>query len=200
MNSKKIIYFLSGVIITLLLFLGFNRVSKIANPTVQHDYFILKNQISHLNKMLVIEQDFSSIQKNNISYEILGKEISNNQIITHTKTNAQVFYDLNKMKIEIDSVQKKLIIVQLPKAEIKITPSVEIQSMDDSFFNRIDEKQIKEVTQSAKENAIKKVNQEALIKKSQAQLRQNLNQIFVLAKALNYQIEDKTKKIAPNRF
>lgn len=200
MNSKKIIYFLLGVIITLLLFLGFNRFSKIAYPTVQHDYFILKNQISHLNKMLVIEQDFSSIQKNNVSYEILGKEISNNQIITHTKTNAQVFYDLNKMEIEIDSAEKKLIIVQLPKAEIKITPSVEIQSMDDSFFNRINEKQIKEVTQSAKENAIKKVNQEALIQKSQAQLRQNLNQIFVLAKSLNYQIEDKTKKIASNRF
>lgn len=200
MNTKKIIYFLLGVIFTLLLFFGFQSFFKIDNKETKNDYFILKNQISHMNKMVVMEQDFYSIQKNSVSYKILGKEISNNQIITHTKTNAQVSYDLNKMKIKIDSTNKKLIIKQLPKAEIKITPSVEIQSMNDSFFNRINEKQIKEVTQTAKQNAIQKVNKKQLLEKGQKQLFQNFNQIFVLAKALGYQITDQTKKLTPNRF
>ena len=78
-----------------------------------------------------------------MGYEILGKEVSSNSIITFTKTNAQVSYDLNKMKIEVDSVNKKLMITALPDADIRITPSVEIQSVDDSFFNRISEKDIK---------------------------------------------------------
>ncbi len=81
--------------------------------------------------------------------------MTSNSIITYTKTNAQVSYDLNKMKMEVDSVNKKLIITELPNPDIRITPSVEIQSMDDSFLNRISEKDIKNVQQKAKQTAIK---------------------------------------------
>lgn len=125
----------------------------------------------------------------------MGKKISNNEIVTLTKTNAQVTYDLKKMKLEVDSINKKLIIVELPDAEIKITPSVEIQSMDDSFINRIDENQIKKVTKSAKESALKRVDQNRLRNDGRKQLTENLNQIFVLAKALKYEIVDKTGQI-----
>ena len=47
------------------------------------------------------EQDFSSIEKTKLSYAILGKKISSNEIITLTNTNAQVSYDLKKMKLEL---------------------------------------------------------------------------------------------------
>ena len=145
--------------------------------------------------MVVVEQDVSSMQKTKMGYEILGKEISSNSIITYTKTNAQVSYDLNKMKIKVDSVNKKLVITDLPNADIRITPSVEIQSLDDSFINRISEKDIKSVTQKAKDTAIKAIDQNKLRNEGHQQLLENLNNIFVLAKALNYTIEDNTGKI-----
>uniref|UniRef100_A0AAU6WJI4 Auto-transporter adhesin head GIN domain-containing protein n=1 Tax=Chryseobacterium endophyticum TaxID=1854762 RepID=A0AAU6WJI4_9FLAO len=84
--------------------------------------------------MVVLEQNTSSIQKTKMGYEFFGKEVSSNSIITYTKTNAQVSYDLNKMKIKVDSINKKLLITELPDADIRITPSVEIQSVDDSFL------------------------------------------------------------------
>lgn len=130
-----------------------------------------------------------------MSYELFGSEMTSNNIITYTKTNAQVSYDLNKMKIEVDSINKKLIITELPDANIRITPSVEIQSMDDSFFNRISERDIKNVTQKAKETAIKSIDQNKLRSEGRKQLMENLNNIFVLAKALNYTIEDQTGKL-----
>ena len=92
----------------------------------------------------------------------------------------------------VDSVNKKLIIEELPNADIRITPSVEIQSLDDSFFNRFDEKDFKKITNSAKDNAYKSVNQNRLRDIGRKQLLENLESIFVLAKALNYKIEDKT--------
>lgn len=163
--------------------------------TEKSDYYILTNQISKMNKMVVIEQNTSSMQKTKMGYEVFGKEVSNNSIITYTKTNAQVSYDLNKMKIEVDSINKKLVITELPDADIRITPSVEIQSLDDSFFNRITEKDIKNVTEKAKETAIKSIDQNQLRSQGRKQLLENLDNIFVLAKALNYTIEDKTGKI-----
>ena len=179
----------------LILFFGLKSCLNLSRKTEKSDYYILTNQISKMNKMVVMEQDISSMQKTKMGYEVFGKEVSNNSIITYTKTNAQVSYDLNKMKIEVDSINKKLVITELPDAEIRITPSVEIQSLDDSFFNRISEKDIKNVTQKAKETAIQSVNQNQLRTEGRKQLLENLNNIFVLAKALDYTIEDETGKL-----
>jgi hypothetical protein len=148
-----------------------------------------------MNKMVVLEQNSSAMQKTKMGYEVFGKEVSSNSIITYTKTTSQVSYDLNKMKIKVDSVGKKLIITDLPDADIRITPSVEIQSLDDSFLYRISEKDIKSVTQKAKETAMKSVNENQLRTEGRKQLMENLNNIFVLAKALNYTIEDQTGKL-----
>ena len=179
----------------LFLFFGLKSCFNLSGKTEKSDYYILTNQISKMNKMVVIEQNISSMQKTKMGYEVMGNEVSSNSIITYTKTNAQVSYDLNKMKIDVDSLNKKLIITELPNADIRITPSVEIQSLDDSFFNRISEKDIKNVTQKAKETAVKAIDENKLRNEGRKQLMENLDHIFVLAKALNYTIEDKTGQL-----
>ncbi|MCD0478294.1 DUF4230 domain-containing protein [Chryseobacterium sp. LC2016-29] len=194
-NLKLIVPFVAGILLMLILFFSFKSCFKMSEKTEKSDYYILTNQISKMNKMVVLEQDFSAMQKTKFGYEFLGKEMTSNSIITYTKTNAQVSYDLNKMKIEVDSINKKLIIKELPNADIRITPSVEIQSLDDSFINRISEQDIKNVQQKAKLTAIKSVDQNKLRSEGHQQLMENLNNIFVLAKALNYKIEDQTGKI-----
>lgn len=195
MDKKQVLFLIAGVAILLFLFFGIKKCSSMGEEKSSSYNYLLTNQITKMNKMVVVEQDFSMLEKTKLSYEFLGKKISNNEIVTLTKTNAQVTYDLKKMKLEVDSISKKLIIVELPDAEIKITPSVEIQSMDDSFINRIDENQIKKVTKSAKEAATKRVDQNRLRSDGKMQLTENLNQIFVLAKALKYEIVDKTGQI-----
>lgn len=192
--NQKILPFVLGAAAMLLLFFIWNSLTKKAEDKVQNDYYIITNQIRKMNKLVVMEQDFSSMQKTTLTSELLGGMLPKieKQIITFTKTNAQVSYDLNKMKLEVDSVNKKLIIKELPNADLRITPSVEIQSLDDSFFNRFEQKDFQKITQSAKDNAIKSVNQNRLRAEGRKQLSENLENIFVLAKALNYTIEDET--------
>lgn len=193
---KLLVGFLGGVILMLLIFLAYQSW-KPKESEMRNDFYIITNQIKKMNKMVVMEQDFSSMQKTKISTKNLGGFLpdSNKEIITFTKTNAQVSYDLNQMKIEVDSINKKLIIKELPNAEIKITPSVEIHSMDDSFFNRINENDLNKIQNNAKNIAVKTVNQNQLRTEGRKQLAENLNQIFVLAKALNYTIVDNTNEI-----
>lgn len=187
----------------IFIFLLWNSLTKKADDKVQNDYYIITNQIRKMNKLVVMEQDFSSMQKTKISSQMLGSSLlpsTEKQIITFTKTNAQVTYDLAKMKIKVDSIDKKLIIEELPEAEIRIIPSVEIQSMDDSFFNRFTDKDFQKITKSAKDNAYKTVNQNRLRTEGRKQLMVNLDQIFVLAKALKYTIEDKTGTFDQNKL
>ena len=196
--TQKPLFFIAGATAMLLLFFLWNSLTKKTEEKVQNDYYIITNQIRKMNKMVVMEQDFSSMQKTKITSQLLGSSLlpsTEKEIITFTKTNAQVTYDLCKMQIKVDSINKKLIIKELPNADIRIIPSVEIQSMDDSFFNRFSDKDFQKITKSAKDNAYKTVNQNRLKAEGRKQLLENLDQIFVLAKALNYQIEDQTGQL-----
>ena len=201
-TDKRILPFILGAFAMLIAFFIWNSLTKKKEDQVQNDYYIITNQIKKMNKMVVMEQDFSSMQKTKITSEFLGGMLPNmeKELITFTKTNAQVSYDLNKMRLDVDSVNKKLIIKELPNADIRIIPSVEIQSMDDSFLDRFDQKDLQKITKSAKDNAYKTVNQERLRSEGRKQLLENLDHIFVLAKALNYKIEDQTGQIDPSKL
>ena len=201
-TNSKILPFILGAALVLFIVLLWNALTKKPEDKVQNDFYIITNQIRKMNKMVVMEQDFSSMQKTKITSELFGGMLPDieKELITFTKTNAQVSYDLNKMKLEVDSVNKKLIIKELPNAEIRIIPSVEIQSMDDSFLDRFDQKDLQKITKSAKDNAYKTVNQNRLRAEGRKQLLENLDNIFVLAKALNYTIEDQTGLIDTSKF
>ena len=201
-TNAKILPFFLGAALVLSIVLVWNAFTKKTEDKVQNDFYIITNQIRKMNKMVVIEQDFSSMQKTKITSELLGGMLPSmeKELITFTKTNAQVSYDLNKMKLDVDSVNKKLIIKELPNAEIRIIPSVEIQSLDDSFLDRFDQKDLQKITKSAKDNAYKTVNQNRLRAEGRKQLLENLDNIFVLAKALNYTIEDQTGLIDTSKF
>ena len=195
-NRNTILAFIGGALLMLLLFLALKSLRP-KSEDIQNDFYIITNQIKKMNKMVVVEQDFSSMQKTKVTSQLLGGLLPNmeKEIVTFTKTNAQVSYDLNKMKIDVDSVNKKLIIRELPNPDIKIIPSVEIQNMDDSFFDRFNENDLKKIQNNAKNNAVKTVNQNYLRDLGRKQLSENLSQIFVLAKALKYTVEDKTGQI-----
>lgn len=197
-NKTPLLYFIAGAALVALLVFAWNSLTRKAEDQVRNDYYIITNQIRKMNKLVVMEQDFSSMQKTTMKSQLLGSKMlpsTEKQLITFTKTNAQVSYDLNKMKVDVDSVQRKIIIRELPAADIRIIPSVEIQSMDDSFFNRFSDKDLQKVTKTAKENAYKTVNQARLRSEGRQQLQENLEHLFVLAKALNYTIEDRTGQL-----
>ena len=192
---KQVIGFSLGVIFTLLLVYFFKNIGKDQANT---DYYVLTNQISKMNKLVVLEQDFTSLHKTKITSNLLGitdLPISEKEIVLFTKAKAQVSYDLHKMKIEVDSSNKKLIIKSLPNSDIKIFTDAEISSLDDSFFDRFSEEDFKRITNNAKKGAENLVDKNKLTTEGRKQLLTNLNEIFVLAKALNYEIVDDTNTL-----
>lgn len=197
---KQIIGFALGVILTLLLIFFFKNFNKDEANT---DYYVLTNQISKMNKMVVLEQDFSQLQKTKITSKLLGLDAlpsSEKELVIFTKTKAQVSYDLHRMKIEVDSTHKKLVIKELPAADIKIFSDAEISSLDDSFFNRFSEEDFKRITANSKKNAEKSVDKNKLRNEGRRQLMKNLNEIFVLAKALHYEVVDDTQTLDISKF
>jgi hypothetical protein len=66
-------------------FFGLKSCLNLGGKTEKSDYYILTNQISKMNKMVVLEQNTLPFRKPKW-LRILGKEVSSNSIITYTKT------------------------------------------------------------------------------------------------------------------
>ena len=146
--------------------------------------------------MIVLEQNFSSFQTHKSSAFRLGNiDVFPKEMVLYSTAKAQVSYDLKKMKIEVDSIQKKLIVKELPSPEVKIFPEVKIHFMDDYAVNRFSKTDLNNILESAKRNMRKNINQEKLKSDAKKQLLSNLDEIFVLARFLDYKIEDETQQL-----
>jgi len=184
--------------LTLLVVFIWRNCHQEKSQIINQDYYLITNQIQKMNKMVVLEQKFSSFQTHkDAAFQVGGYDFLPKEMVLYTTAKAQISYDLNKMKIEVDSIDKKLIIKELPKAEIQIFPEANIHFMDDYILNRYDGATLKSVINSAKQNMVKSIDRKMLEQKGREQLMKNLNDIFILAKALHYTIEDKTNQLTP---
>ncbi len=196
MSFKNIFIFLFGAFFSFLLAYFYINFNKEESQVINKDYYILNNQIDKLNKMIVLEQNFSSFQTHKSSAFRLGNiDVFPKEMVLYSTAKAQVSYDLKKMKIEVDSIQKKLIVKELPSPEVKIFPEVKIHFMDDYAVNRFSKTDLNNILESAKRNMRKNINQEKLKSDAKKQLLSNLDEIFVLARFLDYKIEDETQQL-----
>lgn len=183
------ISFIIGFLLCGLLVWLFQKNEK----TDDNSYVVLTNQIQKMNKMIVAEQTSSSfITHKSAPFHFGGYDFFPKEMMVYSEVKAQVTYDLNQLKYQIDSTNKKLIIQQIPNAEIKFYPNSKIHYMNDSFANEFDKNSINKIIASANQNVITKIDQKQLITQARTQLLINLNDLFFLAKALKYSIDDQT--------
>ncbi|WP_312322162.1 DUF4230 domain-containing protein [Soonwooa sp.] len=195
-NINGILSFVVGILLTIFCLLAWKGCHKEEGAVINKDYYLLTNQITKMNKMVVMEQDFSSFQTHkNKAFSIAGYDVLPKEMVLYTTAKTQVSYDLKKMKIDVDTVNKKLVIDALPQADIKVFPDVKIHFMNDYAINRFSQADINGIMESAKKNMEKNIDYTKLKQEGNKQLIENLNEIFVLAKALNYKIEDRTNTI-----
>lgn len=190
---SPLLTFAAGILVAALLFFSFRKCAKEEGAQINSDYYILTNQIQRMNKMVVLEQDYSSFQTHKSSaFKFGGYDVLPREMVLYTTAKAQVTYDLKKLDMKVDSANKKLIIREIPNAEIKIFPDVKIHFMDDYAINRFEQRELQGIMASAKKNMEKSVDKNKLRAEGRKQLMENLDEILVLAKALDYEIEDQT--------
>ena len=96
------------------------------------------------------------------------------------------------MDIELDSVNKKIIIKSIPPVEIQVYPDVSFYDMDQSVFNKFSKDDLNGIKKRAVEHVEKTVDQTKLKQEAHQQLIQNLGDLYFLAKTYGWKIEDKT--------
>ncbi len=165
---------------------------------------LISYEIKKLNKMIVLEEYYTYQQsfEGNVlpkslleSFDVL-KHFDHKKIVVLAKGTSQVSYDMKQINIEVDEYNKKLIIKELPSPKFDLFTDVEYLNLDTGVINSVDAKELNTYKDYVSKKIKDQVDEPALEKKAHQQLVENLSDLFVLAKVLDWEIVDKTQ-IAP---
>ncbi len=192
-NSKSItiigLAFLVGVLATVLV------MKQCSTDNSSEQSHVIAYQIQRMNKMIVAEQNYSDIYSYQSKKSLPGFErfySADKKITMLINAKAQATYDLSKMNITIDSIQKKIILKDIPPVEIQIYPDVQFHDLDQSMFNKFEKDELNGIKKRGVEHVEKIINKTELKKQAHEQLIQNLGEIYTIAKLYNWEVVDET--------
>ena len=185
----KIFTLLTGIIIGILATLWFQERQK--NEDIYQQSQVLLENVKHLNKMVVAEAYYNEVYsyKDSDKYLFDLLQFDKNAILLVT-AKAQISYDLNQMKIRLDSVHKIIYITNLPKEQVEIFPHIQYYDLQQSTINQFDKDDMNKMNTDAVEKIKSHIDLTQLRLKAKKQLLENLQNLYALSKIYGWTVKD----------
>ncbi len=184
---------MGGLVVGILLTYFFMK--QIQTESSVNESHVIAYEIKKLNKMIVAEQMFSDVYSHKNSRYVPGLQdyfSFDKKVLFLVNAKVQAVYDLSKLEIEVDSVNQTIIINKVPDLEINTYPDVKFYDMEQSTFNSFDKDELNTIKERAIKHIEKTIDKGKLEKEAHQQLIENLGELYLLAKAYNWKIVDKT--------
>ncbi|OAB27906.1 Protein of unknown function [Flavobacterium fryxellicola] len=151
---------------------------------------LIQQQILNVGKLVVTEGHFSEVitYKNQQKYlmDMLSFE---KKALVVVNADVTVAYDLHLMKYEIDSINKTITIVNIPKAEIKISPDIQFYDVEQSKLNPFTGDDYNKINKSVKANLAKKIEKSSLKTNAQNRLISELSKLLITTSQLGWTLK-----------
>lgn len=155
---------------------------------------IIQNGIKNVSKLVVAEESFTQFYQYTDSDKYLFETLNfDKKVILIVNAKVLVSYDLKKMKIELDSINKKIIIKSIPKEELNIVPTYKYYDFQQSMFNSFTKEELNAVQKSSTEKLMKSLEVSKSKDVAKKRLLEELNQLWSVAKILGWKIEDQSE-------
>jgi hypothetical protein len=185
---KYSIVFLIGLVI------GFSYLWQTKKITQKKQIDIITNGVKNVSKLVVTEATFSEIynyeEETNYFFDAFGFA---KKVILLVNAKVQVSYDLKKLEIEIDSLNKKIFIKHIPKEEITISPSFKYYDLQQSMWNTFTKDNLNTIQQNSIDKLIGTVEISSVKENAKKQLFLELNNLYNLAQLFDWELIDQTK-------
>lgn len=190
---KKWIYIIGGILFGVLLTYFIMRQFETENST--NESHVIAYEIQKLNKLIVAEQMFSDVYSHKSSRSLPGLSdyfSFDKKVILLVNAKVQAIYDMKKLEVEVDSVNKIIHINKVPPVEIQVYPDVQFYDLEQSRFNSFEKDELNDIKGRAINHIEKTIDKPKLEREAHAQLIENLGEIYRVAKVYNWKIEDNT--------
>ena len=151
---------------------------------------LIQQQILNVGKLIVTEGHFSEVitYKNQQKY-LLDMLSFEKKALVVVNADVTVAYDLHKMKYDIDSINKIITIVSIPKEEIKISPDIQFYDVEQSKLNPFTGEDYNKINKSVKANLAKKIQNSSLKTNAQNRLISELSKLLITTSQLGWTLK-----------
>ena len=189
------------ILVGLVLFFGYKYFSSKGDTSVvEYDTALIQEQIKNVGKLVVTEGHFAEVITYKDSKKYLGDFISfEKKAIVVINADVTVSFDLSKMKYDIDSINKVITVVEIPKEEIKIAPDFKYYNTESSTFNEFTGEDYNKINKIARANLSKKIQASTLKTNAKNRLLSELNSLFIVTKNLGWTMKYKNEIITSDK-
>lgn len=189
------------ILAALVLFFGYKYFSlKGDTSVVEYDTALIQEQIKNVGKLVVTEGHFAEVITYKDSKKYLGDLVSfEKKAIVVINADVTVSFDLSKMKYDIDSINKVITVVEIPKEEIKIAPDFKYYNTESSTFNEFTGEDYNKINKIARANLSKKIQASTLKTNAKNRLLSELNSLFIVTKNLGWTLKYKDEIITSDK-
>lgn len=184
------------IIIVLLVFCAwFFYKWKTSVPISEVNSTVMLNKIEKVMKMVNIEANFSELLTYE-DYDYIDFPGFRKKAIIKVDAKVLAGFDMNKMKFEVDEINKTIIIKNIPKSEVlAIDHQLSYYDMQQGIFNAFDEKTLTSLQEKAKALIAKKVQETDILQQADAQKLEIFSLIYYMAKSTGWKIEIEGKEL-----
>lgn len=189
------------ILVGLVLFFGYKYFSSKGDTSVvEYDTALIQEQIKNVGKLVVTEGHFAEVITYKDSKKYLGNFISfEKKAIVVINADVTVSFDLSKMKYDIDSINKVITVIEIPKEEIKIAPDFKYYNTESSTFNEFTGEDYNKINKIARANLSKKIQASTLKTNAKNRLLSELNSLFIVTKNLGWTMKYKDEIITSDK-
>jgi hypothetical protein len=179
-----------GIIIAVFLLFKYCDFKKNEDQDITYNTNLIQQQILNVGKLVVTEGHFSEVitYKNQQKYlmDMLSFE---KKALVVVNADVTVAYDLHLMKYDIDSINKTITIVSIPKEEIKISPDIQFYDVEQSKLNPFTGDDYNKINKSVKANLAKKIEKSSLKTNAQNRLISELSKLLITTSQLGWTLK-----------
>ena len=186
---KNILLSLLVIGIVILGFMYWNE-KKEQREILQENTSLIQEQIRNVGKLVVTEGSFSQVftYKNSKSFyfDVLS---ARKKALIVVNAEASIAYDLSKLDIEIDEVNRKVIINDIPEEEIKINPNIKYYDVTQDYLNQFEAEDYNKIKDRIERSLKEKIENSSLKSNAKNRLISELQKIYILTSSMGWTME-----------
>ncbi|WP_405371143.1 DUF4230 domain-containing protein [Nonlabens sp. Asnod2-A12] len=183
-------YIISGLIAVSIFYLGSRLLDRNKDrELLLAQTALIQKEIKNTSKLVVTEMKYAKV----FTYEgtkSYGWDFFRSQksAIIISNAEAQISYDLKKLKHELDPESKTIFITYIPQPEIKVNPHLDYFKMDDGILNKFEAKDINKINRQIETQLKEDILKDEVIKNAQNRLLTELSNIYILSSSMGWKM------------
>jgi len=188
-----------GIIIGLLVGIGavtfYKSIKK--KQLVNSQSLLLLEKIKTVCKFITVEGDFAEIYHyEDVKERFLKMMTSRKKALVVINAKAHVGYDLAKIELKADNINKKIFLEHFPQPEVlSIETNLNYYDKRDGYFNKFEASDLTGLHHEAKQHIKEKIPESGLIQIAQKEVIETISLIETIVETIGWKLDYSALKI-----